>query len=147
MEKIAQRLGHRQFKAIAADATRWDCRRPFDFVLVDAPCSGTGTLRRNPDIKVTRTAAQVAQATLLQERLLKNLWRMVRPGGNLLYCTCSMLAEENDQVVDAFIQASADAQPRRITLPTGQATRLGWQMLPTERATDGFYTALIAKQP
>ena len=147
LEKIALRLGHRQFKAIAADATRWDCRRPFDFVLVDAPCSGTGTLRRNPDIKVTRTAAQVAQATLLQERLLKNLWRMVRPGGNLLYCTCSMLAEENDQVVDAFIQASADAQPRRITLPTGQATRLGWQMLPTERATDGFYTALIAKQP
>ena len=147
LEKIAQRLGHRQFKAIAADATSWNCRQPFDLVLVDAPCSGTGTLRRNPDIKVTRTPAQVAQAAALQGRLLQNLWRMVRPSGNLLYCTCSMLAEENDQVIKTFLQANADALPRRIALPSGQATQHGWQMLPTDRATDGFYTALIAKQP
>lgn len=146
LRETARRLGHERFQAVAADATLWRSRDSFDFVLVDAPCSGTGTLRRNPDIKVTRTPEQVTAAASLQTKLLKNLWRMVRPGGNLLYCTCSMLAEENDQVVDSFIQASADALARPIALPTGQATQRGWQLLPTDPATDGFYLALLAKQ-
>ena len=147
LRETARRLGHERFHAVAADATLWPNRDSFDFVLVDAPCSGTGTLRRNPDIRVTRTPEQVAAAAALQTKLLKNLWRMVRPGGNLLYCTCSMLAEENDQVVDSFIQASADALARPIALPTGQATQRGWQLLPTDPATDGFYLALLAKRP
>lgn len=147
LQEAARRLGHEQFQAMEADATLWRSHRPFDCVLVDAPCSGTGTLRRNPDIKVTRTPPQVAAAAALQTRLLKNLWRMVRPGGNLLYCTCSMLAEENDQVVDFLIRANADAQACPIALPTGQATPHGWQMLPTDPATDGFYLALLAKRP
>ena len=147
LRETARRLGHERFQAVAADATLWRSRDSFDFVLVDAPCSGTGTLRRNPDIKVTRTPEQVTAAASLQTKLLKNLWRMVRPGGNLLYCTCSMLAEENDQVVDSFIRASADALARPIALPTGQATQRGWQLLPTDPATDGFYLALLAKQP
>ena len=147
LKDAARRLGHEQFQAMPADATLWRSRNPFDFVLVDAPCSGTGTLRRNPDIKVTRTPQQVAAAAALQASLLKNLWRMVRPGGNLLYCTCSMLAEENDQVVDFLIRANADALACPIALPTGQATAHGWQMLPTDPATDGFYLALLAKRP
>lgn len=146
LRETARRLGHERFQAVAADATLWRSRDSFDFVLVDAPCSGTGTLRRNPDIKATRTPEQVAAAASLQTKLLKNLWRMVRPGGNLLYCTCSILAEENDQVVDSFIRASADALARPIALPTGQATQRGWQLLPTDPATDGFYLALLAKQ-
>ena len=147
LRETARRLGHERFQAIEADAAVWRSRSSFDLVLVDAPCSGTGTLRRNPDIKVNRTPEQVAAAASLQARLLKNLWRMVRPGGNLLYCTCSMLAEENDQVVDFFIRANADALARPIALPTGQATLRGWQLLPTDPATDGFYLALLAKQP
>ena len=147
LRETARRLGHERFQAVAADATLWRSRDSFDFVLADAPCSGTGTLRRNPDIKATRTPEQVAAAASLQTKLLKNLWRMVRPGGNLLYCTCSMLAEENDQVVDSFIRASADALARPIALPTGQATQRGWQLLPTDPATDGFYLALLAKRP
>lgn len=147
LRETARRLGHERFQAVEADAAVWRSRSSFDLVLVDAPCSGTGTLRRNPDIKVNRTPQQVAAAASLQARLLKNLWRMVRPGGNLLYCTCSMLAEENDQVVDFFIRANADALARPIALPTGQATLRGWQLLPTDPATDGFYLALLAKQP
>ena len=87
------------------------------------------------------------QASQLQAALLRNLWRTVRPGCTLLYCTCSILAEENDQVVESFLEAQADARPVGVQLPTGTATRLGWQMLPTEPATDGFYLAQIDKQP
>ena len=144
---IAQRLGHAQFKVVEADATRWQGPGPFDFVLLDAPCSGTGTLRRHPDIKVIRTPQQVARAAALQAALLHNLWRLLRPGCTLLYCTCSLLAEENDRVVEAFLNVSGAAGIAPIALPTGRATAYGWQMLPTEPATDGFYLALLEKKP
>lgn len=144
---IARRLGHKGFKAVEADATSWQSAEPFDFVLLDAPCSGTGTLRRHPDIKVIRTARQVTRAAALQAALLRNLWRMLRPGCTLLYCTCSLLAEENDQVVEAFLNANGDAATAPVELPTGGATERGWQMLPSEPATDGFYLALIRKRP
>ena len=148
LAEMAERLGHAGFRAIAADACGldwWD-GKPFDLVLIDAPCSGSGTLRRHPDIKVNRTLRQVRQASRLQGALLRNLWRTVRPGCTLLYCTCSMLAEENDQVVEFFLEAHADARTAGVQLPTGKATRHGWQMLPTEPATDGFYLARIDKQ-
>lgn len=149
LTELAQRLGHEGFRASAADACGlgwWD-GEPFDCVLIDAPCSGSGTLRRHPDIKVTRTPQQVRQASELQGALLRNLWRTVRPGCTLLYCTCSILAEENDQVVESFLEAHEDARAVGVELPTGMATRHGWQMLPTEPATDGFYLARIDKQP
>ncbi len=147
LRQIGQRLGHEQFNALAANAAgaKWWDGQPFDFVLLDAPCSGLGTLRRNPDIKVTRTSAQVTKAALLQAALLKNLWRTLRPGGTLLYCTCSILAEENDEVVESFMQAAGDASTGGIDLPTGSATKRGWQMLPIEPSTDGLYLALIDK--
>ena len=146
---MAKRLGHDGFRPIAADAggLGWWDGKPFDLVVIDAPCSGTGTLRRHPDIKVTRTPQQVRQAILLQGALLRNLWRTVRPGCTLLYCTCSILAEENDQVVESFLGAHEDARANGFELPTGTTTRHGWQMLPTEPATDGFYLSLIDKRP
>ncbi|MXX29033.1 MAG: 16S rRNA (cytosine(967)-C(5))-methyltransferase RsmB [Gammaproteobacteria bacterium] len=149
LTEMAKRLGHEGFATIAADACGldwWD-GEPFDCVLVDAPCSGSGTLRRHPDIKVNRTPKQVRQASQLQGALLRNLWRTVRPGCTLMYCTCSILAEENDQVVESFLEAQADARAVGVELPTGTATRHGWQMLPTEPATDGFYLARIDRQP
>ena len=149
LTEMAARLGHEGFRAIAADACGldwWD-GKPFDCVLIDAPCSGSGTLRRHPDIKVNRTPQQVRLASQLQGALLRNLWRTVRPGCTLLYCTCSMLAEENDQVVESFLEAQADARAAGVELPTGTATRHGWQMLPTEPATDGFYLARIDRRP
>lgn len=149
LTEAAQRLGHEGFRASDGDACglAWWDGEPFDCVLIDAPCSGSGTLRRHPDIKVTRTPQQVLGASQLQCALLRNLWRTVRPGCTLLYCTCSILAEENDQVVESFLEAHADANAIGVELPTGTATRHGWQMLPTEPATDGFYLARIDKQP
>ena len=149
LAEMAERLGHGGLRTLAADACGldwWD-GRPFDWVLLDAPCSGSGTLRRHPDIKVTRTPEQVQRASQLQGAMLRNLWRTVRPGCTLLYCTCSMLAEENDQVVESFLEAHADARAGGVELPTGAATAHGWQLLPTEPATDGFYLARLDKRP
>ena len=149
LTEIAQQLGHEGLRTLNADACglAWWDGEPFDCVLIDAPCSGSGTLRRHPDIKVTRTPQQVRQASGLQRALLRNLWHTVRPGCTLLYCTCSILAEENDQVVESFLQAHPDARSVSVELPTGAATQQGWQMLPIEPATDGFYLARIDKQP
>ena len=142
----AQRLGHAP-ATLVADATTldwWD-GRPFDHVLIDAPCSGSGTLRRHPDIKILRTAADLAGYAKLQGALLTNLWRTVSPGGSLLYCTCSLFAEENDVVLADFLAVTDSAKIARIVLPTGIPRRFGWQLLPTDRNTDGFYFALIEK--
>ena len=146
--EIAQRLGHEHFEYREGDATvlDWWDGAPFDHVLLDAPCSGTGTLRRHPEIKVLRKPADIARSAALQAALLVNLWRTVRGGGTLLYCTCSILAEENDQVVGPFLGNHRDAQPCRVALPTGRATRYGWQLLPTEPVTDGLYVAVIEKR-
>ncbi len=142
-----RRLGHRNFTAVAADATAldWWNGEPFHRVLLDAPCSGTGTLRRHPDIKVLRQEADLPALAALQLRLLSNLWRVLAPGGTLLYCTCSMLAAENDAVVSRFLADRPDAATRPFELTTGRATRHGWQLLPTQTDTDGFYYARMTR--
>ncbi len=148
LREIAHRLGHEQFDCLAADAGSldwWD-GKPFDLVLLDAPCSGTGTLRRHPEIKVLRGPADIRRSARKQAALLTNLWYSLRPGGTLLYCTCSILSEENDQVVAAFLSKRSDAHAGAIGLPTGRATRHGWQLLPLDPATDGLYVAAIEKR-
>jgi 16S rRNA (cytosine967-C5)-methyltransferase len=142
----ARRLGHSP-ATHTADATSldwWD-GTPFDAVLIDAPCSGSGTLRRHPDIKILRTEADLAGYAKLQRKLLSNLWRTVRPGGSLLYCTCSLFAEENDAVIADFVRATNNATVQNIAIPTGVAREFGWQLLPTDRTTDGFYFSLLNK--
>ncbi len=129
----------------ATELTWWDGER-FDHILLDAPCSGSGTLRRHPDIKLLRNAADLASYARLQACLLTNLWRTLRPGGNLLYCTCSLFAEENDQVVAAFLKVADDAEVGPVSLASGVARTYGWQLLPTEARTDGFYYALLSKR-
>ena len=146
--EMARRLGHRDFECRTGDATTldwWD-GKPFDHVLLDAPCSGTGTLRRHPEIKVLRQPADIAGNATLQAEMLANLWRTLRRGGTLLYCTCSLLAEENDYVVGSFLGNCPDALRSSARLPTGRAARYGWQLLPLEPATDGLYVALIEKR-
>jgi 16S rRNA (cytosine967-C5)-methyltransferase len=143
----ARRLGHSQVALCAGDAVNadwWD-GIPFDRVLLDAPCSGTGTLRRHPDIKLLRRPEHVDAAVTLQQRLLENLWHLLAPGGTLLYCTCSILAAENDAVVAAFLERHADAQSHPVELATGRATRHGWQLLPIDPLTDGFYYSRMRK--
>ena len=148
LQDEARRLGHTPVTHLA-DATRldwWDGGQ-FDALLIDAPCSGSGTLRRHPDIKILRTANDLKGYARLQNRLLTNLWRTLRPGGSLLYCTCSLFEEENDSVVAEFLCATGDAEAENISLPTGMPRQFGWQLLPTDNKTDGFYFSLLRKKP
>ena len=150
--KILRRLGHLGDKppigpSLAlgdATSTEWWDGQPFDHIMVDAPCSGTGTIRRHPDIKILLKQEQISQHAELQRMILQNLWQTLAPGGTLLYCTCSLLKEENDDVVEEFLQSCDHAESAGpIKLPSGSATRFGWQTLPTDMRTDGFYFALL----
>jgi 16S rRNA (cytosine967-C5)-methyltransferase len=115
----------------------WD-GKPFDRVLADVPCSASGIVRRHPDIKWLRRADDLAGFAARQSRILDALWRVLAPGGKLLYVTCSVFPEENDAVVDAFIARSPGA--RRAALPV-DAGRL---LLP-DSEHDGFFFALLEK--
>ncbi|HEX4881538.1 MAG TPA: 16S rRNA (cytosine(967)-C(5))-methyltransferase RsmB [Porticoccaceae bacterium] len=136
-------------RLLAADAgapeTWWD-GVPFDRILLDAPCSAIGVLRRHPDIKLLRRAADIDQLAATQRRLLLALWDTLAPGGRLLYATCSVLRAENDAVVSALLEARGAVRvlPLPVTLP-GIATRFGRQWLPGMDDNDGFYYALLEK--
>ncbi len=146
-QSVLDRLGH-ACALLVADATtlNWWDGIPFDHILVDAPCSGSGTIRRHPDIKLLLKETSVATLAELQLQILNNLWRTLSAGGTLLYCTCSILPDENDCVITNFInQPDNNASVCNIVLPTGQATQHGWQLLPTDPNTDGFYYARLKK--
>ena len=145
----AKRLGHEPAQILTGDATgtAWWDGTPFDAILLDAPCSGTGTLRRHPDIKVSRTPADVRAASRLQRALLDGLWRVLSQGGSLLYCTCSVLPEENDAVIEGFLAATPDASPVSPDAPWGRPTAHGRILLPSPGGPDGFYYARLVKTP
>lgn len=125
--------------ADAMQPQKWWDGRAFDRVLADVPCSASGIARRRPDIKWLRRANDVAQFAARQRDLLGALWRVLAPGGKLLYATCSIFPEENEAVVAAFIASEKTA--RQLPLPDG--ARAQW--LP-DSEHDGFYYALIQKQ-
>lgn len=121
-----------------------------DRVLVDAPCSGFGTLRRNPDLKWRHGPDAIAELAAKQRRILAAAARLVKPGGRLVYATCSILHEENDAVADDFQRAHPEFRPlsciellagQRIAIDTGERLRL----LPHIHGTDGFYAACFEK--
>lgn len=120
---------------------------PFDVILIDAPCSGSGTIRRNPDIRLLLEEAALLKQQDLQLRLIQNLWQHTKPGGSLLYSTCSVFAEENDQVIYRLLEQTANASVRPLNLAHGEQTDLGWQLLPTQPLTDGFYYCALNKAP
>jgi 16S rRNA (cytosine967-C5)-methyltransferase len=97
-------------KALSSERDQWVKRHAgtFDRVLVDAPCTGTGTWRRNPDAKWKLSPEDLAELEQVQRNILDSVWRLVKPGGRLIYATCSLLAEENEAQVDAFLGAHAD---------------------------------------
>lgn len=141
-----QRLGHRA-TVICGDAAQrdwWD-GRPFDRIMLDAPCSASGVIRRHPDIKSLRQAHDITELAATQHRLLQNLWPMLAPGGVLLYITCSVLKAENELQIAEFLAATADACERRIAADWGQARTHGRQILPGENNMDGFYYARLQK--
>lgn len=130
--------------ADAGDPSSWWDGRPFDCVLADVPCSGSGVLRRHPDIKWLRRPSDVAAFAQRQGELLNGLWQVLRSGGKLLYATCSVFLEENEAQVQHFLEHHHDA--RRLTLPEPQtnAQLLAGQILPDEQH-DGFFYALVQK--
>ncbi len=124
----------------------WD-GRPFDRILLDAPCSATGVIRRHPDIKVLRRADDVERLAAGQLAICKALWPLLSPGGRLVYATCSILKEENVAVVQQFLDTHEDAAARWPDhVPAlGRPAGFGRQVLPGEAGLDGFFYACIEK--
>ncbi len=117
----------------------------FDKILLDAPCSATGVIRRHPDIKLLRKSRDIEALTHLQGKILNQLWPLLKPGGLMLYATCSVLRLENDLQISNFVAQKPDAILQPIHLPVGQAMSSGWQILTGHGDMDGFYYALIKK--
>lgn len=139
--KLAARLVH----ADAASPADWWDGTPFDRILLDAPCSASGVIRRHPDIKVLRRAADIEALVSQQARLLDALWACLAPGGKLLYATCSVLAAENGQQVKNFLTRTPDAAALPLAADWGRPAGHGRQILPGEAGMDGFFYARLVK--
>jgi 16S rRNA (cytosine967-C5)-methyltransferase len=144
----------RSARLVTADvrepATFWD-GRPFDRILVDAPCSSTGVIRRHPDIKLLRRSSDIAPLARTQLEILQACGRLLAPGGRLLYATCSVLPEENDRVVERFLSAAPSMRRVPMALedrlaPGARQSEAGVQLIPgAEAGSDGFYYACLDK--
>ena len=135
-------------KLIASDALEtqdwWD-GVPFDRILLDAPCSATGVIRRHPDVKLLRKPIDIDKLAVLQLALLKALWPLLKEGGVLLYATCSILPQENDMVILSFVASTPEAVVETMDLDIGVKTSSGRQLLPKLGGHDGFYYARLQK--
>jgi 16S rRNA (cytosine967-C5)-methyltransferase len=155
LTSVADNLGRlgleARLYAAAADATDdwWDGRQ-YARILLDAPCSASGVIRRHPDIKLLRRDSDIRALSATQAGLLDALWPLLEPGGMLLYVTCSVFTAENEAVVAAFLERTDDARPSSL-LPNNNIRALmqprgpGFQVLPGTRGMDGFYYAGLAK--
>lgn len=136
-----------QARLLAADANKpsmWDEGQRFDRILLDAPCSGTGVIRRHPDIKWLRRDSDIPRMAELQQRLLRALWPLLQPGGMLLYATCSILKAEGEDVAREFLDTHADAREAPIEAGWGEARKTGRRIAPGGDF-DGFYYARLVK--
>ncbi|MEM6582394.1 MAG: 16S rRNA (cytosine(967)-C(5))-methyltransferase RsmB [Pseudomonadota bacterium] len=118
----------------------------FDRILVDAPCSATGVLRRNPDIKLLRRSTDIQGFSALQQEILAGLWPLLKPDGYLLYVTCSILKQENADVVERFLSSKPDASAVPLADKWGLAAGPGRQILPADGGPDGLFYALLHKR-
>ncbi len=151
LERVRDNLTRLGLKArlVAGDARQpanWWNGVPYDRILLDAPCSATGVIRRHPDIKLLRRDSDIAALAGQQQILLVSLWPLLRPGGRLLYATCSVLRQENERVIANFLTAQLDAEEQPIIAPWGRPLWHGRQILPGEAGMDGFYYALLVKR-
>jgi 16S rRNA (cytosine967-C5)-methyltransferase len=140
--------GNSGLELLTADAAKpdawWD-GVPYQRILLDAPCTATGVIRRHPEIKWLRTKDQLKKVVLTQEKLLTQLWPLLEPGGILVYATCSVLADENIRQISRFVANHADAQSTALEVTWGRRQDFGRQILPGEEEMDGFYYACIHK--
>lgn len=129
----------------AAEPQIWWDGELFDRILLDAPCSATGVIRRHPDIKYLRRPEDIAQLAVQQLQLLNALWPLLKPNGLLVYATCSVLPQENENVIEAFLHTHHDAHEKIITTDWGIKKTIGRQLLPKTDGHDGFYYARLQK--
>jgi 16S rRNA (cytosine967-C5)-methyltransferase len=142
-----QRLGL-EATVLAGDAsTPSEALEPasFNAILVDAPCSATGVIRRHPDVKTLRRESDIPQLAAQQLAILQKLWPLLKPGGRLLYATCSILNEENSRVVERFLLNRAGAKLRPPEQAWGEACSHGRQLLPSVNGPDGLFYAMLEK--
>ncbi|OOZ41255.1 16S rRNA (cytosine(967)-C(5))-methyltransferase [Solemya pervernicosa gill symbiont] len=132
-------------EADAAETAWWD-GKPFDRILLDAPCSATGVIRRHPDIKWLRRPSDIASLVEEQQRLLEALWPLLAPGGMLVYATCSVLPVENSEQIETFLKQHDDAEEQPIASQWGLVQPYGRQILPGSDGMDGFYYASLMKR-
>lgn len=128
------------------DLDVWWKGEAFDRILLDVPCSASGVIRRHPDIKLLRQPGDIAALAKEQQQILETAWQVLKPGGLLLYATCSILPQENSERVAAFLQTHQDATEESMVADWGQACTVGRQILPGQDDMDGFYYALLRKQ-
>jgi len=153
IQQNCQRLGL-QATTICGDTLKpqqwWDGNL-FDRILLDAPCTASGVIRRHPDIKYHRRPEHIAERVTLQCQLLEQCWSLLKPNGKLLYATCSLFAEENEDQIQNFVAEYDDAVelPLTSTLSPqnelGHQRAVGIQILPGEWNMDGFYYACLQK--
>ncbi len=160
LERVAanlQRL-HLEANILCGDASTpdsWWNGRQYDHILLDAPCSATGVIRRHPDIKLLRKPEDITSLAQLQEKILHAVWPLLKPGGTLLYATCSVMPEENHLQIERFVTTTTDARLVPIAGQWGYDTGFGKQLFPTAGSTDdasgqptsgdGFFYSLMIK--
>ncbi len=153
LEANLERLGHTA-TVLHGDASipaEWWDGQPFDAILLDAPCSASGVIRRHPDIKLLRRSSDIEPLARLQKDILKALWPLLSMGGRLLYATCSVFAAENDAVTEEFVAQTPDAAENRMLQNNNihavmRQKPCGYQVLPGAAGTDGFYYACLEKR-
>lgn len=128
------------------DPSVWWDGRPFERILLDAPCSATGVIRRHPDIKVLRRPSDIDVLAETQQKLLESAWRMLAPGGVLVYSTCSVLSQENHEQIARFMKSHPEAEEIPIEARWGIACPFGRQILPGQSGMDGFYYARLSRK-
>lgn len=138
-----------QARVVVGDATnprQWANSETFDRILVDAPCSAIGVIRRHPDIKLLRRESDIEELQLIQQKILKAAWGLLKPGGVLLYATCSILKQENEQQIEGFLSQQSDASEIVINADWGIKRKFGRQVLTGDQDMDGFYYAKLLKE-
>lgn len=158
VEENLQRLGfesnyNKKLQIVCADAADLETWNPesklqnqFDRILLDVPCSASGVIRRHPDIKFRRTLEQVEELSKLQANILQSLWSVLKPGGRLLYATCSVFKLENSVQIHNFLHTQDDAKVLPLSIKQAINTDYGSQILPGNFDCDGFFYCLIEKQ-
>jgi len=151
LRRVEENLHRQKLKAeiIQGDAlnpSQWWNNELFDRILLDAPCSATGVIRRHADIKLLRTDKEIDTVVQTQYTMLRSSWPLLVPGGIMVYATCSIMPEENEHQIARFLKDHADCKLLPITAEWGKATPHGRQILPGEQGMDGFFYSVLLKE-